>query len=291
MTSSPSMPRRNPSPPSTAERCESVAPSRFRARAFAFDLDGTLLGPDHFLRRDVEDILRDLSKKAPVVFATGRMAPSAARFHRLCGLDTPLISYNGAKVGIPGQAPWFEAALGARAVDAVLSFAARRELHVNLYVDDHLFVPRGGPQADDYARHYGVPYEIVDDLCARALRPTKMLLITGSADQAEAVRTLSADCPSTEAHITPSGPTFLDIMPPGCTKASALALVADRLGIPSEGWVAAGDGGNDREMVAWAGFGVAVEGGDPAVAQGAALCVPPLWEDGLSMLLNAVDVE
>ena len=42
------------------------------------------------------------------------------------------------------------------------------------------------------------------------------------------------------------------------SKGSGLAFVADRLGFTPEETVACGDGENDRELLDWAGFGVAV---------------------------------
>lgn len=278
-------PMNNPSLP------RGSASTPFRARALAFDLDGTLMGGDHVLQPHVEARLRALSRHVPVIFATGRMTPSALPYYRQCGLQTPLVTYNGAKVGLPGEAPWFEATLGSRAVEAVMAFAERYGFYVNLYANDRLYVQHGGRKAESLALLHGVSYEVVDASQARALRPTKIeMLLAHVGDPVQATRALEAVCPPSDIHITPSGPTFLDIMPPGCTKASGLAVVSSRLGIPPGDWVAAGDGGNDREMVAWAGFGVAVDGGDAAVAEGAFLRVPPLWMGGMEALMASVEV-
>jgi Cof subfamily protein (haloacid dehalogenase superfamily) len=51
---------------------------------------------------------------------------------------------------------------------------------------------------------------------------------------------------------------WLDIAPEGVSKASALADVAEELGVAQRDVLAIGDGRNDIEMLAWAGRGVAM---------------------------------
>ena len=51
---------------------------------------------------------------------------------------------------------------------------------------------------------------------------------------------------------------WLDLAPEGVSKASALADVADRLGVAQADVLAIGDGRNDVEMLRWAGRGVAM---------------------------------
>ena len=62
---------------------------------------------------------------------------------------------------------------------------------------------------------------------------------------------------------------WLDLAPDGVSKASALAEVADRLGVDQADVLALGDGRNDIEMLRWAGRGVAM-GQAPHEVQAAA---------------------
>lgn len=62
---------------------------------------------------------------------------------------------------------------------------------------------------------------------------------------------------------------WLDIAPEGVSKASALADVAEELGVPQAEVLAIGDGRNDMEMLRWAGRGVAM-GQSPLEVQEAA---------------------
>lgn len=54
------------------------------------------------------------------------------------------------------------------------------------------------------------------------------------------------------------GDGYLEVVPTGADKGSALAYIADKLGVPRSEVVAFGDGANDITMVEWAGTGVAV---------------------------------
>src|SRR3954453_937139 len=67
------------------------------------DLDGTLLGRDFAtLKKENKQVLQELQKKGhKICIATGRNYLSALSFYREIGLDTFLITYNGAYVNHP----------------------------------------------------------------------------------------------------------------------------------------------------------------------------------------------
>jgi Cof subfamily protein (haloacid dehalogenase superfamily) len=78
---------------------------------------------------------------------------------------------------------------------------------------------------------------------------------------------------------------WLDIAPEGVTKASALAEVAEELGVAQHEVLAIGDGRNDIEMLRWAGRGVAM-GQAPLEVQEAADDVTETVEnDGVALEL------
>ena len=71
------------------------------------------------------------------------------------------------------------------------------------------------------------------------------------------------------------------------SKASGLTFVAERLGFTPGETVACGDGENDRELLDWAGFAVAVANAHPDVLARADLIVPPVQEEGVALLLES----
>lgn len=81
---------------------------------------------------------------------------------------------------------------------------------------------------------------------------------------------------------------WLDLTPPGVTKASALEVLRERLeGTPSA-TLAVGDGGNDVEMLEWAGVGVAMGMTDPRVLRVADAWTQDVSADGLVPVLHSL---
>src|SRR5207253_11361288 len=87
--------------------------------------------------------------------------------------------------------------------------------------------------------------------------------------------------------VSKSLPHFLEFAHPDVSKGSGLAFVADRLGFRPEETVACGDGENDRELLDWAGFGVAVANAHEDVLARADLVIPSVHEEGMADLLEA----
>ena len=81
---------------------------------------------------------------------------------------------------------------------------------------------------------------------------------------------------------------WLDVSPFGISKGAALEDLRIALGIAANATVAVGDGGNDREMLRWAEFGVAMGGSSPRVLAAADAQAKPVGEDGLAEVLESL---
>jgi Cof subfamily protein (haloacid dehalogenase superfamily) len=79
---------------------------------------------------------------------------------------------------------------------------------------------------------------------------------------------------------------WLDIAPEGISKASALAEVAERLGIAQQDVLAIGDGRNDVEMLRWAGRGVAMGQAPLEVQEAADDVTATVHDDGAALELS-----
>jgi hydroxymethylpyrimidine pyrophosphatase-like HAD family hydrolase len=86
--------------------------------------------------------------------------------------------------------------------------------------------------------------------------------------------------------VAKSLPYFLEFAHPDVSKGAGLQFVADRLGFRPEETVACGDGENDRELLDWAGFGVAVANAHRDILARADLVVPSVGEEGVALLLE-----
>ncbi|HWS56963.1 MAG TPA: HAD family hydrolase, partial [Actinotalea sp.] len=81
---------------------------------------------------------------------------------------------------------------------------------------------------------------------------------------------------------------WLDLTPPGVTKASALEMLRERLEVPAGATLAVGDGGNDLEMLRWAGVGVAMGGSAEHVLAAADAATDGVEDDGVVPVLRSL---
>ncbi len=88
-----------------------------------------------------------------------------------------------------------------------------------------------------------------------------------------------------------SGTDFVEITADGVHKGAALASLCGDLGIGSEEVVAFGDQDNDRSMLAWAGRGVAMASGHPAVIAAADAVTASNDEDGVALVIESLLAE
>ncbi len=256
-------------------------------QALALDLDGTLLNEAGELEAHLVEALQRASQNGVAVFlASGRMLPAVLPHWRRLGLNTPVISYNGAQIGVPGEPPVYAARLSASLATAAVRYCRKRGLHLNAYCEDRLYVFEDSPVARWYADNFGVPFEVLKDAADwPGGDPTKLLVIVEE-EQVESVFAELSAAFSAQATLTISNRRFVEILPPGADKGAAIRRLAESRGIPLERWVAVGDGLNDREMIRAAGLGVAVEHADAALRAAAGRIVPALPLGGLEILLR-----
>lgn len=87
--------------------------------------------------------------------------------------------------------------------------------------------------------------------------------------------------------LTQAGLGYVEICPPGVTKAKGLAIVASHLGVDAQDVLVFGDMPNDLPMFAWAGWSqVAVANAHPAVIAAAAEITEGNDDDGVAVYLD-----
>jgi len=206
----------------------------------------------------------------------------------LARLDDLVVCYQGAVVADPATGEFLlhvpiPLARAHEAMDAVLAAG----FHLNCYVDDLLYVAEVTPKARRYAEFQHLEIHAVGDLREWLDRdPTKLVAVGDPAALDELERELEPRFAG-RLFISKSLPFFLEFAHPDVSKGSGLEFVAERLGFEREQTVACGDGENDRELLDWAGFGVAVANAHEDVLARADLVVPAVQEEGVAALLEA----
>jgi hydroxymethylpyrimidine pyrophosphatase-like HAD family hydrolase len=127
--------------------------------------------------------------------------------------------------------------------------------------------------------------------------PVQGMVCGGVREMRKAEKWLDASvyAPAIEVHRTeyPARDlTILDILPPGCSKGTALRRLAEQRGIEPEEILAIGDNWNDREMLEYAGQPVVMVSGAPDLvdlARGRGWQIAPgNDEDGVASIVESV---
>ena len=260
-----------------------------RPKALAFDLDGTLLDYEGTLTPDVEKAVKFMTASGLKVFlVTGRLQPSCEKYWRRLGLDTPMASCNGARVGYPDKPPIFHRPVSAAARSIIMDIEKANGLYVNYYVDTTVYTVTDAPERQWYTDHFSpvVLAESLEQIAAMDL-PTKCLCIVPEKDH-PAVSAIFQGALGDEADVTASNSRFIELLSAGANKAEGLRQLVAWSGIPIEEFVAVGDGLNDLPMLQAAGFSITFSSGDPRLVDHVDMVLPPLWESGMDLLARVV---
>jgi Cof subfamily protein (haloacid dehalogenase superfamily) len=223
-----------------------------------------------------------------VIVVTGRMYQSVHRYLVAAELDDPVVCYQGALVVDPRTGEWLrhvpiprERAL--EAIDAVTDAG----FHINAYVDDELYVAAATPEAHAYADLNKVEMHVVGDLRSWLDNDPTKLVAVGDPRALDELEAVLKPRFAGKLFVSKSLPHFLEFAHPDVSKGSGLQIVADRLGFTAEQTVGCGDGENDRELLDWAAYGVAVANAHPEILARADLVVPDVEHEGIAVLFEA----
>ncbi len=254
------------------------------------DLDDTLLDRDLVLSPRVEGVIREIMQSGVMVtLSTGRMFQSALPYALRLGIDIPIICYQGALIKDPNtRQVLFHQPVPLREARQVIEIVRRWGLHINVYVDDELYVESITPEARRYVDIARVPLHPVGDLLTFLTEPpTKLVIVSDEASIDRAMAELRATFGET-IYITKSLPIFCEIAHAGCNKGNALAALASGLGVAQHETVAIGDGLNDLEMVQWAGLGIAMGNAPAELIEAADIITGTIKEDGAAQALEDI---
>jgi Cof subfamily protein (haloacid dehalogenase superfamily) len=247
-------------------------------------MDDTLLNKQAVISpRNAAVIRRAMAQGVTVTIATGRMFQSARPFAAGLGLDVPLITYNGALIrGALSGETLLDRPIAAGIAAEVLALFRENGWYIQAYVDDVLYVA----EMNDKARYYENLAKVSatalgDAFYTRRQTPSKMLAMAEPDQVTFMKQTLQARF-GDRLYLAVSKPTYLEMVNPAVNKGTALAFLAERLGIAREQIMAVGDSFNDLDMITYAGWGVAMGNAPDQVKQQAQAVVSANDSDGVA---------
>ncbi|ADY57485.1 Cof-like hydrolase [Syntrophobotulus glycolicus DSM 8271] len=259
-------------------------------KLIAIDMDETLLNHDWKIsRRNVEAIRQAAAQGVRVTLATGRMAASCRKFAKELGLDVPVITYHGALVeeALSGEV-LYRKVIPISLAEPIIRELLDRKVHTQVYVKDRVFVNQANEYSDYYRRMSGVNVEETDVFALMKEEKEgfeKILLIGREKEIAELTGELTSRY-AQSLHFTSSRPIYLDLLNKSVNKGTAIKDLADQLGIRREEVMAIGDSWNDREMIEYAGIGVAMGNAREEIKEIADYITDSNAEDGVAKAIE-----
>ena len=249
-----------------------------QVRLIALDMDGTLLLSDHQTvpQQNVDAIRRADAAGIHVCICTGRMLEDASDFVRRLDLPCMLIACNGTRISdapLPEGKIIYRRSLepedAKRAIDILLPY----RIMMNGFEDGRVTTVAFAP-----GQHYHIADRALVEVCygeeamyAAAQRGIMKLYLAedGYAGAIDTDHTKAARSAVQKAlphlQLTKSSPGNIEIMPENAGKGTALAFLAQYLGLEREQVMAMGDAENDLSMLEYAAHSVAMANASPAV--------------------------
>lgn len=244
-----------------------------KIRAICTDIDGTLLDKNRQLSARTKAAFGQLPKDFPVILASSRM-PSAMT-HLLEELGRPLqplICYNGGYIlapDLPAQTvlPISSIPISIAHCSVILKLAEGTSIHVSLYSADQWYAPRDDAwtkKEETVTKVKSVlkPGVEVLETWKKSNTGAHKVMCMGEASEIQFLYDQLEKLLGSELHLYRSKDTYIEIAPKQISKASALdILLRSRYSFGLDEVMAFGDNYNDVELIAKAGFGVAVANG------------------------------
>lgn len=239
----------------------SRGPQGLAPRLIAIDLDGTLVPQSEGVAPGVaEAIARVTAAGAHVVAATGRSLTTTGYVARAAGLHEWAVVSNGAMlIRIDPEevvdALTFDAApLVSTLRKAVPGATIAVERSDGVFLTSRHFVDRGVA--------LDIREVTMDELTAE---PVVRVIVRSSEHLDTGIGHLLTHIDGQSLCFGVTDVAWADLGIPGVSKATGLQTLCDRLGIHSSEVLAIGDSMNDAEMLAWAGYAVAMPHSRPDI--------------------------
>lgn len=263
-----------------------------KPRLLVFDLDGTLLAPDHktVTDRTARALHAAHAQGAQLLIATGRTLNLTDEVTAQLPMIDWLILSNGAVIYDRASRSRLESTLIPAAKTAQLAaLLDALPAFSNFYFDGKVHAQR---EKLGYFTDPNMPEAFLDffrhcmELHAQLPRDAALEQINVySADPAVARAVLTAyeDCGLT---ISSTIAGELTANAAGVNKGAALGTLCAHLGIPPAAVAAFGDAGNDRDLLTQAGLGVAMGNADAGCRAAADRIAPTNAEDGVAAVIE-----
>ncbi|ELK48822.1 Cof-type HAD-IIB family hydrolase [Halobacillus sp. ACCC02827] len=220
-------------------------------KLFVTDLDGTLLGMDHYIKNEDIDALKwMIDHGTPLTVASGRMDHEIAEVLKRVGVNGHRVSQNGAFVyDNQGQEIYAETFEGNMA-ERILTAIEKEPMVKTVSTADQTFTDKHHEWVDIISEQLFHDIIIQPDLkqeIGQTIFPSKITLNGQEADVVHAAKNIKETF-GEEIDSFISHETCVDMMPKGINKRNGIRKLIDKLGLKPEEVACVGDSFNDISM-------------------------------------------
>lgn len=251
------------------------------------DIDGTIYTPENGISQGVKNCLKKLSDNGiQVVIATGRTYSSARYIADMAGVKCPIVGYQGGLVCSYEGEVLDVKYLNSEIAREIISDFRKRNIHLNVYIEDKLYVENDDEYIKDYIGDKGIDYYKVNSF--EELDFTKLNKLLAIRYDCEFIDNLIIELKQKypQIYTVKSFDYFCEIASKEATKGNALKFLAKMYSLKEEEVLAIGDQNNDIEMVQTAGIGVAMGNGSKEIKEAAYYVTDTVQNDGF---VKAID--
>ena len=256
-------------------------------KMIATDIDGTILKWGLDFSPAMKSCVKRLKEaKVKMVLVTGRMHCAALPVAKELGLETPIISYQGGLIKTYDGETLFQENLNSDYAKEIIKWARENNIHINLYLDDKLFVEHDNDIVKSYTDGKFIDYTVCnfDDLEIKNVNKILAIDLTDPEKVTGWVNLLREKYP--DLYIVKSTPYFCEIGSKDAKKSKGVQFLCHMWGIKPEDVLTIGDQNNDIDLVKCGGIGVAMGNGTPELKECADFVTDTVENDGFVKAIN-----
>ena len=258
-----------------------------KIKLVATDIDGTLVKWDTRVSDGVKNCVKKLQENGvKVVLVTGRMHCATKHLRDELGLNSPVVSYQGGLIKDTDGKTLYQENLDSDCAKEIIDWAHKNDVHLNLYIDDKLYVEKDDDCVKRYTDGKFVPYTVCPFESLKIENVNKILAIDyGNAERVTGwVNELQAKFP--ELYIVKSTPFFCEIGSPMAKKSLGVEFLAKHWNLSQDEILTIGDQNNDIELLKAGGVKVAMGNATPELKECANFITDSVENDGF---VKAID--
>lgn len=252
-----------------------------KIKLVATDIDGTIVKWDTRVSDGVKNCVKKLQENGvKVVLVTGRMHCATKHLRDELGLNSPVVSYQGGLIKDSDGKTLYQENLDSGCAKEIIDWAHQNDVHLNLYIDDKLYVEKDDDCVKRYTDGKFVPYTVCPFESLKIENVNKILAIDyGNAERVTGwVSELQDKFP--ELYIVKSTPFFCEIGSSMAKKSLGVEFLAKHWNLSQDEILTIGDQNNDIELLKAGGVKVAMGNATPELKECATFITDTVENDG-----------